>query len=129
MDSSSRRLLNQSTLSRVAIATIQVFPETATANDLGLVETIDRLGQGVVVAVSSAADGGLADGVNISGFNAGMYVMGLEWTPPHVAFAVLTAVFLTVGYSFNGAAWRILRTSGRLQAHAICRAKGGTDGD
>ena len=31
------------------------------------------------------------------GFMLGMYIMGLTWTLPHVAFALLTAVFLTVG--------------------------------
>ena len=59
------------------------------------------------------------------GFMLGMYVMGLEWTLPHVGFAVLTAVFLTVGYSFIGATWVIHKTSGLLQAKAVEWAKGG----
>lgn len=59
------------------------------------------------------------------GFMLGMYVMGLAWTLPNVAFAMLTAVFLTVGYSFIGATWLILKTGGALQAHAIRWAKGG----
>jgi cytochrome d ubiquinol oxidase subunit II len=59
------------------------------------------------------------------GFMLGMYIMGLTWTAAHVAFAVLTAVFLTVGYSFIGAAWLIWKTEGRLQLHAIRWAKGG----
>jgi len=59
------------------------------------------------------------------GFMLGMYVMGLTWTLPHVAFALLTAVFLTVGYSFIGAAWLIWKTEDRLQMHAIGWAKGG----
>ena len=37
------------------------------------------------------------------GFMLGMYVMGLEWTWINFAFGMLTAVFLTVGYSFIGA--------------------------
>jgi cytochrome d ubiquinol oxidase subunit II len=32
----------------------------------------------------------------------GMYIMGLTWTLPHVAFASLTAISLTVGYSLSG---------------------------
>lgn len=59
------------------------------------------------------------------GFMLGMYIMGLTWTLPHVAFALLTAVFLTVGYSFIGAAWLIWKTEGPLQTRAIGWAKGG----
>jgi cytochrome d ubiquinol oxidase subunit II len=59
------------------------------------------------------------------GFMLGMYVMGLSWTLPHVAFALLTAVFLSVGYSFIGAAWLIWKTDGALQRRAIGWAKGG----
>ena len=59
------------------------------------------------------------------GFMLGMYVMGLTWTLPHVAFATLTAVFLSVGYSFIGAAWLIAKTDGLLQEKAVGWAKGG----
>ncbi len=59
------------------------------------------------------------------GFMLGLYIMGLEWTLPHVAFALLTAVFLTVGYSFIGATWLILKTDGILQLKAVRWAKGG----
>jgi len=59
------------------------------------------------------------------GFMLGMYVMGLGWTLPHVGFAVVTAVFLTVGYSFIGATWVIFKTDGLLQLRAIDWAKGG----
>jgi cytochrome d ubiquinol oxidase subunit II len=59
------------------------------------------------------------------GFMLGMYVMGLTWTLPHVAFALLTAVFLTVGYSCIGAAWLIAKTEGALQIKAVGWAKGG----
>ncbi len=59
------------------------------------------------------------------GFMLGMYIMGLTWTLPHVAFATLTAIFLTVGYSFIGAAWLIVKTNGHLQLQAIGWAKGG----
>jgi cytochrome bd ubiquinol oxidase subunit II len=59
------------------------------------------------------------------GFMLGMYVMGLEWTLPKVAFAVLTAGALAVAYSFIGAAWVILKTDGALQRKAVDWAKGG----
>lgn len=59
------------------------------------------------------------------GFMLGMYIMGLTWTVAHVAFALLTAVFLTVGYSFIGAAWLIWKTDGALQRKAIVWARGG----
>lgn len=59
------------------------------------------------------------------GFMLGMYVMGLEWTWLNFAFALLTAVFLTVGYSFIGATWVIHKTSDALQIKAVNWAKGG----
>lgn len=59
------------------------------------------------------------------GFMLGMYVMGLDWTLGHIGFAILTAVFLTVGYSFIGATWIIHKTSGALQSKAVGWAKGG----
>ena len=59
------------------------------------------------------------------GFMLGMYIMGLTWTWPHVAFAFLTAVFLTVGYSCIGAAWLIAKTEGELQRKAVGWTKGG----
>jgi cytochrome d ubiquinol oxidase subunit II len=59
------------------------------------------------------------------GFMLGMYVMGLTWTIPHVLFALVTAVFLSVGYSFIGATWVIYKTTGVLQDKAIHWAKGG----
>ncbi|MDP5085112.1 MAG: cytochrome d ubiquinol oxidase subunit II [Yoonia sp.] len=59
------------------------------------------------------------------GFMLGMYVMGLEWTLAHAAFGMLTAVFLTVGYSFIGATWVIHKTDEGLQRKAVDWAKGG----
>ncbi len=59
------------------------------------------------------------------GFMLGMYVMGLDYTLGHFAFAVLTAVFLTVGYSFIGATWVIHKADEHLQRKAIDWAKGG----
>lgn len=59
------------------------------------------------------------------GFMLGMYVMGLTWTWAHVGFATLTALFLTVGYSFIGATWVIHKTDGGLQTKAVTWAQGG----
>ena len=59
------------------------------------------------------------------GFMLGMYIMGLEWTIWTVGFALLTSVFLTVGYSFIGAAWLIIKTDGLLQEKAVSWARGG----
>ena len=59
------------------------------------------------------------------GFMLGLYIMGLDWTAATVGFAALTAVFLTVGYSFIGAAWLILKTEGALQRKAVGWARGG----
>jgi cytochrome d ubiquinol oxidase subunit II len=59
------------------------------------------------------------------GFMLGMYIMGLEATPAHVAFAALTAVFLVVGYSFIGATWLIHKTEDALQLKSVTWARGG----
>jgi cytochrome bd ubiquinol oxidase subunit II len=59
------------------------------------------------------------------GFMLGLYVMGLGWTLANVAFALVTAVFLTVAYSFIGATWVILKADGALQAKAVGWARGG----
>jgi cytochrome d ubiquinol oxidase subunit II len=68
--------------------------------------------------------GSLITGLS-QGFMLGLYVMGLGWTTFHIGFAVLTAVFLTVAYSFIGAAWVILKAEGALQMKAVEWAKGG----
>jgi cytochrome d ubiquinol oxidase subunit II len=55
----------------------------------------------------------------------GLYIMGLEVTPFTLAFSAVTAVFLTVAYSFIGATWLILKTDGALQQKAVGWARGG----
>ena len=42
-----------------ALDGLEVAPRSASMDDLGLVETVDRFGEGVVVRVADAADGGL----------------------------------------------------------------------
>ncbi len=59
------------------------------------------------------------------GFMLGMYIMGLEWSWMNAGFGVLTAIFLTVGYSFIGATWVIHKTDEHLQRKAVDWAKGG----
>ncbi|MFD0916223.1 cytochrome d ubiquinol oxidase subunit II [Pseudahrensia aquimaris] len=53
------------------------------------------------------------------GFMLGLYIVGLEWTWPNILFASITAVCLTAGYAFIGAAWLIIKTENKLQAKAV----------
>ena len=53
------------------------------------------------------------------GYMLGLYIVGLETTPAHVAFGALTAVCLAAAYAFNGAAWLILKTEDLLQHRAV----------
>ncbi|MEM1040702.1 MAG: cytochrome d ubiquinol oxidase subunit II [Pseudomonadota bacterium] len=57
------------------------------------------------------------------GFMLGLYIMGLEWTLPNVIFASITALCLTAGYAFIGAAWLIIKTENRLQEQSVRWAK------
>ncbi len=59
------------------------------------------------------------------GYMLGAYVLGLAPGLASMAFAVLTAVFLTVAYSFIGATWLIFKAEGALQRKAVAWAKGG----
>jgi len=52
------------------------------------------------------------------GYMLGLYVMGFERTPTAYAFAGLSAVCVTAGYSFIGAAWLVMKTEGELQQRA-----------
>ena len=52
------------------------------------------------------------------GYMLGIYVMGFEATPAAYGFAALSAVCVTAGYSFIGAAWLVMKTEGELQARA-----------
>ena len=59
------------------------------------------------------------------GYMLGFYIMGLEHSIAAHGFALLSGVFLTVGYSFIGACWLILKTEGQLQIKAVEWARGG----
>ncbi len=62
------------------------------------------------------------------GFMLGLYIMGLEYTLAHVAFAVLTALCVVAGYAFIGATWLILKTEEGLQTKAVGWARQGLAG-
>ena len=53
------------------------------------------------------------------GYMLGLYVAGLHDGWVAQAFAVLSAVCVTAGYSFIGAAWLVMKTSGDLQIRAV----------
>lgn len=52
------------------------------------------------------------------GYMLGIYVMGFEQSLPAYLFAGLSAICVTAGYSFIGAAWLVLKTEGELQLRA-----------
>lgn len=52
------------------------------------------------------------------GYMLGLYVMGFEQTLAAHAFALLSAICVTAGYAFIGAAWLVMKTEGELQARA-----------
>lgn len=53
------------------------------------------------------------------GYMLGLYIVGLETTPAHIAFGALTAICLAAAYGFNGSAWLILKTEDILQHRAV----------
>jgi cytochrome d ubiquinol oxidase subunit II len=52
------------------------------------------------------------------GFMLGLYVMEFETSMMAYLFAALSAVCVTAGYTFIGAAWLVLKTEGELQLRA-----------
>jgi cytochrome bd ubiquinol oxidase subunit II len=57
------------------------------------------------------------------GFMLGMYVMGLDWTLTHVAFAALIACCLAAAYMTIGSTWLIYKMEDILQKKAVTWAK------
>ncbi len=53
------------------------------------------------------------------GYMLGLFVMGFERSLAAQLFALLSAVCVTAGYSFIGAAWLVMKTEGDLQARAV----------
>jgi cytochrome d ubiquinol oxidase subunit II len=53
------------------------------------------------------------------GYMLGLYIMGFEHSLSSHLFGVLTGVCVAAGYSFIGAGWLMMKTSGDLQKKAI----------
>lgn len=53
------------------------------------------------------------------GWMLGLYIMGLETTVFTLAFSIITALCLVIGYCFIGATWLIYKTKDALQQKAI----------
>ena len=53
------------------------------------------------------------------GYMLGLYVMGFAEGPAAIGFALLSAVCVTAGYSFIGAAWLVMKSEGELQWRAV----------
>ncbi|MEM9232858.1 MAG: cytochrome d ubiquinol oxidase subunit II [Pseudomonadota bacterium] len=62
--------------------------------------------------------GSLMTGLS-QGFMLGLYIMGLQFTAASLLFACLTAICLTAGYGFIGAAWLLVKTEGKLQKKSV----------
>ncbi|RZA00534.1 MAG: cytochrome d ubiquinol oxidase subunit II, partial [Moraxellaceae bacterium] len=52
------------------------------------------------------------------GYMLGSYVMSFEQSLPAYLFSALSAICVTAGYSFIGAAWLVFKTEGELQVRA-----------
>lgn len=52
------------------------------------------------------------------GYMLGLFVVGFESTFASYAFAILSAICVTAGYSFIGAAWLVMKADGELQLRA-----------
>lgn len=57
------------------------------------------------------------------GFMLGLYVMEFDSSIATYAFAALSAICVTAGYTFIGAAWLVLKTEGDLQKRAAWWAR------
>lgn len=57
------------------------------------------------------------------GYMLGLYVHGFSDSWLAIEFAVLSAICVTAAYCYIGAAWLIMKTSGKLQIYAFKRAK------
>lgn len=57
------------------------------------------------------------------GYMLGLFVMGFEDTAAAHLFAALSAICVTAGYTFIGAAWLIMKTEGDLQKRAAWWAR------
>ena len=53
------------------------------------------------------------------GYMLGIYILGLDQSPPSIAFGALTAICLTAAYGLVGACWLIGKTEGALQRKSV----------
>lgn len=58
------------------------------------------------------------------GLMIGLYIVGFEYGPAQLAFALFTGLALLAGYALLGATWLIMKTEGPLQLRAIAWARG-----
>ena len=58
------------------------------------------------------------------GLMIGLYIVGFQYGPAQMAFAVFTGLGLLAGYALLGASWLIMKTEGALQLRAITWAQG-----
>ena len=58
------------------------------------------------------------------GLMIGLYIVGFQYGPAQLAFALFTALALLAGYALLGATWLIMKTEGSLQLRAIAWARG-----
>ena len=83
--SRSRRWLNQSTHSKVAYSTSPPPPRPTPADQLGLEQADDRLGQRVVVGIAAGTDGGRRAGLREPfGVADGQVLGGFNWSSQHL---------------------------------------------
>lgn len=53
------------------------------------------------------------------GYMLGFYVVGFEYTPANITFAIVSALCVTAAYTYIGGSWLIMKTEGELQTNAI----------
>ena len=58
------------------------------------------------------------------GLMIGLYIVGFQYGPAQLAFALFTGLGLLAGYALLGASWLIMKTEGDLQLRAIAWARG-----
>ena len=55
----------------------------------------------------------------MQGYMLGQYVIGFDTAIPSILFCIVSALCVTAAYSFIGAAWLIMKTTGSLQQRAF----------
>lgn len=68
--------------------------------------------------------GGSVLATGAQGLMIGLYIVGFEYGPAQLAFALFTGLALIAGYALLGATWLIMKTEGTLQLRSIAWARG-----